>query len=79
MCHMYMTDFAYDGPIFLVPLSLSYPSSTVVIYGTNQLKSNILNAVLGMNTHFILIGDRGFRCVVIIKSTRNMAEMSALT
>ena len=29
MCHMYMTDFAYDGPIFLVPLSLSYPCSPV--------------------------------------------------
>ena len=29
MCHMYMTDFAYDWPIFLVPLSLSYPSSPV--------------------------------------------------
>ena len=28
MCHMYMMDFAYDGP-FLVPLSLSYPSSPV--------------------------------------------------
>ena len=27
--HMYMTNFAYDGPIFLVPLSLSYPISTV--------------------------------------------------
>ena len=26
---MYMTDFAYDGPIFLVPLSSSYPSSPV--------------------------------------------------
>ena len=26
---MYTTDFAYDGPIFLVPLSLSYPSSPV--------------------------------------------------
>ena len=24
------TDFAYDGPIFLVPLSLSYPSSPVL-------------------------------------------------
>ena len=31
MCHMYMTDFAYDGPIFLVPLSLSSPSSPVLI------------------------------------------------
>ena len=28
--HMYTTDFAYDRPIFLVPLSLSYPSSPVV-------------------------------------------------
>ena len=24
--HMYTTDFAYDGQIFLVPLSPSYPS-----------------------------------------------------
>ena len=30
ICHMYMTDFAYDGPFFLVPLSLSYPSSPVL-------------------------------------------------
>ena len=28
---MYTTDFAYDGPFFLVPLSLSYPSSPVLI------------------------------------------------
>ena len=28
---MYMTDFAYDGPIFLFPLSLSYPSSPVLV------------------------------------------------
>ena len=28
--HMYTTDFAYDVPIFLVPLSLSYPTSPVV-------------------------------------------------
>ena len=27
---MYTTDFAYDGPIFLVPSSPSYPSSPVV-------------------------------------------------
>ena len=27
--HMYTTDFAYDGPIFLVPFSPSYPSSPV--------------------------------------------------
>ena len=29
--HMYTTDFAYDGPIFLVPLSPSYPSSPVPV------------------------------------------------
>ena len=28
--HMYTTDFAYDGPIFPVPLSPSYPSSPVL-------------------------------------------------
>ena len=31
ICHMYMTDFAYDGPLFLVPLCLSYPSSPVCL------------------------------------------------
>ena len=29
ICHVYTTDFAYDGPIFLVSLSPSYPSSPV--------------------------------------------------
>ena len=28
---MYTMDFAYDGPIFLVPLSPSYPSSPVYL------------------------------------------------
>ena len=28
--HMYTTDFAYDGPNFMVPLSPSYPSSPVL-------------------------------------------------
>ena len=40
--HMYTTDFAYDGPIFLVPLSLSYPSSPVfecLIRKTNEKSS----------------------------------------
>ena len=27
--YVYTTDFAYDGPIFLVPLCPSYPSSSV--------------------------------------------------
>ena len=30
ICHMHTTDFAHDGPVFLVPLSPSYPSSPVV-------------------------------------------------
>ena len=30
-----MTDFAYDGPIFLVPLSLSYPSLPVQLRGAS--------------------------------------------
>ena len=29
--HLYTTDFSYDAPIFLVPLSLSYPSSPVIL------------------------------------------------
>ena len=29
MYHMYTTDFAYDGPIFLAPSSPSYASSPV--------------------------------------------------
>ena len=31
MCHIFMTDFAYDRPIFLVPLSLLYPSLPVLV------------------------------------------------
>ena len=34
MRHMYTTYFAFDGPIFLVPLSLSYPSSPVLVRKT---------------------------------------------
>ena len=30
------TEFAYDGPIFLVPLSPSYPSSPVVVDVTKE-------------------------------------------
>ena len=37
MCHMYMTDFAYDGPNFLVLLSLSYPSSLAYSYYTSSI------------------------------------------
>ena len=34
MCHMYMTNFAYDGPIF--PLSPSYTSSHVFNNNNNN-------------------------------------------
>ena len=34
--YMYTTYFVYDGPIFLVPLSPSYPSSPVV-HSSNRL------------------------------------------
>ena len=37
--HMYMTDFAYGGPIFMVPLSPSYPSSPVLSYHLRNLHS----------------------------------------
>ena len=44
MCHMYIiiTDFAYDGPIFLIPLSLSYPSLPVYVTVFVQFKSLLL-------------------------------------
>ena len=38
---MYTTDFAYDGPIFLVPLSPSYPSSPVLSCLVAFLKQKI--------------------------------------
>ena len=47
--HMYKTDFAYDGPIFLVPLSPSYPSSPVPIYAYTLGKWH-LNLQLKKNT-----------------------------
>ena len=40
---MYMTDFAYDGPIFLVPLSLSYPRSPVSSNLGSSRKTSELN------------------------------------
>ena len=49
--HMYTTDFAYDGPIFLVPLSLSYPSSPVLaVLGRNTSTSDVLSSQLVKTT-----------------------------
>ena len=36
MCHMYMTDFAYAGLFFLVPLSVSYAGSPVLMSETES-------------------------------------------
>ena len=44
---MYTTDFAYDGPIFLVPLSLSYLSSPVSINLFITAVSQLLLVVCG--------------------------------
>ena len=55
--HLYMTDFAYEGPIFLVPLSLSYPSSPVPSTVNSTIK--IPYHVIGTNTvpfRFVLRG-----------------------
>ena len=72
---MYTTDFAYDGPIFLVPLSPSYPSSSVhsfngIVKGT-LLHYKHMNFVLK-----IYVEDPGqfliydyFTVVSIVKST----------
>ena len=41
---MYTTDFAYDGPFLLVPLSLSYPSSPVfLVWNEMVLPSCVLS------------------------------------
>ena len=46
---MHMTDFAYDGPIFLVPLSPSYPSSPVLC---DVFSQGILKAGLSSHSDF---------------------------
>ena len=53
-----MTDFAYDGPIFLVPLSLSYPRSPVSTNLGSSRKTSELN--LG---EFVYAGT----CIAMIK------------
>ena len=43
---VYMTDFANDGPMFLVPLSLSHPSSPVL--GMKRYGKRIIPRVLSV-------------------------------
>ena len=40
------TDFAYDGPILLVPLSLSYPSSPVFLCLPSTLTLCVINGAV---------------------------------
>ena len=49
--HMYTTDFAYDGPIFLVPLSLSYPSSPVQEFVLSFATFFLLHFSLTVTSH----------------------------
>ena len=56
MCQMYMTDFAYDGPIFLVPLSLSYPSSPVPNVSRKAPCSLILKKEAELKLNHVLHG-----------------------
>ena len=51
---MYKTDFAYDGPIFLVPLSPSYPSSPVITI-MNYTSSN--NTVIDKKNNIFILDD----------------------
>ena len=72
--HMYTTDFAYDGPIFLVPLSLSYPSSPVLLLLSMSFLEFFLDSI---NWYFFfdfdffryvaLIYPR-IRCICLVKS-----------
>ena len=61
MCHMYMTDFAYDGPIFVVPLSLSYPSSPLVLGGAICVVDS-LYAVVYISTLYVHYQEQTMGC-----------------
>ena len=54
ICHMYTMDFAYDGPIFLVPLSLSYLSSPVLSSGTMQVWFRLLFVKMASINDYII-------------------------
>ena len=53
---MYTTDFAYDRPIFLVPLSPSYPSSPVIVFLKNdeQADRNVLTTLISTQDEAIM-------------------------
>ena len=60
--HMYTTDFAYDGPIFLVPLSPSYPSSPVI---TTTIRNN---------KH--ILTEKRFKCNMLLQYHGNYIEIN---
>ena len=65
---MYTTDFAYDGPIFLVPLSPSYPSSPVhedLIQPVHKL----LNANFHSNLHSEFINSVNMPIIALFLSS----------
>ena len=65
---MYTTDFAYDGPIFLVPLSLSYPSSPVYIYEHSFFNFNEKTALFNLHAQVILVKGVMITCQDIRES-----------
>ena len=61
--HMYTTDFAYDGPIFLVPLSPSYPSSPVL-----NLNSSYYQLVIEFQVYvYTLFTVKTYLCSKILR------------
>ena len=50
--HIKYSDFAYDGPNFLVPLSLSYPSSPV-LQSESKVYLTQLHKYHSMRSYFI--------------------------
>ena len=84
-----MTDFAYDGPIFLVPLSPSYPSSPVLsvilvvnmVYGKtsvflfNTSSYTLLESVVRPDTHpYASVSHEGQQGVWLSNSCKNQAS-----
>ena len=43
--HAYTTDFAYDGPVFLAPLTPSYPSSPVLLLDIHNERVSVFSFI----------------------------------
>ena len=64
---MYMTDFAYDGPIFLVPLSPSYPSSPVEFYWKRISEDSVYR---NRQFHLDIVSLNTYECLQIKKKVK---------